>query len=129
MHPSLKIKMRSAKLAAYALCVTINIVVLRASFDSFKVFSKSVAELESNAPVGSSANRILGRFTMVLKAEARCLCPPESSFGYLLSCGSMPNASARLRTMFSIFFGGSFCRVSGTAIFSKMVRLSSRRYS
>ena len=54
-----------------------------ASFASFKVFNNSVAEFESNAPVGSSANKILGCFTMALAADARCLCPPDSSFGYL----------------------------------------------
>lgn len=83
MLPSLKIRIRLAKLAAYASCVTISIVVCNSSFASFKVFNNSVAEFESNAPVGSSANKILGYFTMALAADARCLCPPDSSFGYL----------------------------------------------
>ena len=71
MLPSLKIRIRLAKLAAYASCVTISIVVCNSSFASFKVFNNSVAEFESNAPVGSSANKILGCFTMALAADAR----------------------------------------------------------
>ena len=70
MLPSLKIRIRLAKLAAYASCVTISIVVCNSSFASFKVFNNSVAEFESNAPVGSSANKILGCFTMALAADA-----------------------------------------------------------
>ena len=44
----------------------------------------------SRAPVGSSASRMSGLFTRALAMATRCICPPESWFGFLWSCSPNP---------------------------------------
>ena len=48
------------------------------SFKSVKHCKSSVADLESNAPVGSSASINDGLFIIALAEAALCLCPPET---------------------------------------------------
>ena len=44
--------------------------------------------IESRLPVGSSAKRILGSFTIDRATDTRCCCPPESIEGTL--CDTIP---------------------------------------
>ena len=67
--------------ARSSLCVTI---MTSLSLDRFFRMSMTCCELSlSSAPVGSSASRILGLFTMALAIATRCICPPESWLGFL----------------------------------------------
>lgn len=110
MLPSLKIRIRLAKLAAYASCVTISIVVCNSSFASFKVFNNSVAEFESNAPVGSSANKILGCFTMALAADARCLCPQTARLDICLTERQCQSVLLNFAPFFRFFYAEAFVK-------------------
>lgn len=61
------------------LCVTTSTVVPR-SFASFSRLMISHEFVGSRFPVGSSASRMAGSFTIALAIATRCCSPPESSF-------------------------------------------------
>lgn len=63
------------KLAATASCVTIIIVASFVSLIFWRFWSKAVADLESNAPVGSSANTNDGFVISARAADVRCFVP------------------------------------------------------
>ena len=88
-----------------------------------------MAELESKAPVGSSAKISGGRLTIARAAATRCRCPPDNSLGYFWSWDAIPNNSANSFTFAVISLAGLCSNVNGTAIFSWTVKLSKRKYS
>ena len=88
--PSFKNSTREQKLAATESCVTIIIVTFFSLLIFSKLLSNAVADLESKAPVGSSAKTIEGLPTRALAAEVLCFCPPEISLGYLFKISLIP---------------------------------------
>lgn len=88
--PSFKNRTREQKLAATESCVTIIIVTFFSLFIFSKLLNNAVADLESRAPVGSSANTIEGLPTSALAADVLCFCPPDISLGYLFNISSIP---------------------------------------
>ena len=81
-RPSSNLTIRSEWIAANsALCVT---MMTRRPLEIFLIKSKICPlVVVSNAPVGSSANKIFGLFTKALAMATRCICPPESWLGRL----------------------------------------------
>ena len=92
-----------------------RIVVPKVWLTSVNAVNSSVAELESSAPVGSSAKISGGRFTIARAAATRCRWPPDNSLGYFFSWESIPNSAASSFTFLSISFAGLCSKVSGTA--------------
>ena len=77
--------------AKSGLCVTIiTSLSLDISFIKSIICTDVVV---SNAPVGSSAKIISGLFTKALAIATRCICPPESSFGFLYAWSLRPTFS------------------------------------
>ena len=76
--PSLIKSTRLALLAAAVEWVTMRMVWPR-SLISSKTSSKAADDLESRAPVGSSARSISGSVMMARATATRCFCPPEIS--------------------------------------------------
>ena len=68
----------------YVLLINKGIVLTRqkllnmVSFSFWKSSITCLPDLLSSAPVGSSARRSLGLFTMARAMATRCICPPES---------------------------------------------------
>ena len=79
------------------LCVTI---IINLSFEiSFNISITCSLVFESNAPVGSSANKMSGSFTNALAIATLCICPPDIWFGFLFIWSPNPtfvNASIAL---------------------------------
>lgn len=64
--------------------------------------SRLSVAFESSAPVGSSA-KINSGFVIIARATAAlCFCPPDTSYGYLLSSFSIPSSEAIGASLFSI---------------------------
>ena len=98
-------------------------------FSSSSRSSSSRADLESRAPVGSSASTRAGRVTMARAAAHRCCWPPDICQGYLSRQSAMPSSSAISRTRPGISRAGALTMDRDRAMFSKAVRVSSRLQS
>ena len=87
--PSFKVTIRVAySLASSGLCVTIT--TKRSWATSFSRSMTWILVSLSKAPVGSSANKISGSLTSARAIATRCICPPESWFGFLWICWPKP---------------------------------------
>lgn len=65
------------QLAEKASCVTIRMVESISVFSLWKVSISISEDLESSAPVGSSARISLGPVTSARAQAQRCFCPPD----------------------------------------------------
>ena len=74
--------------ASSGLCVTIT---TKRSFATSRNSSITCIPVSlSNAPVGSSASSILGSLTSARVIATRCICPPDSWFGFLCNWSDRP---------------------------------------
>ena len=81
--------------ASSGLCVTMT---TRRSFaTSLSRFMICTDVSESSAPVGSSASTMSGSLTRARAMATRCICPPDSWFGFLLMWSPSPTCSRALR--------------------------------
>lgn len=79
IFPSFKNRILRQWLAVYASCVTISMVAFIRSFSIPRLSKNIPADLESSAPVGSSASIRDGLVTMALAHAIRYRCPPDIS--------------------------------------------------
>ena len=86
-----------AVLAALTLCVTMTIVC-PLSLIALKSPRSSSVDLESSAPVGSSARISCGCVIRARATAALCFCPPDTSYGYLFRSLLIPSCSAIARS-------------------------------
>ena len=88
------------------------------SFASFKRLMISHEFVGSKFPVGSSANKIAGSFTIALAIATRCCSPPDSSFGKDLYFCASPTSDSAAGTFLLITLVGVSVTRSAKAIFS-----------
>ncbi len=86
-------------------------------FNFNRQFNKSLADLESNAPVGSSASTNDGFVAIALHTAPLCFCPPETSPGYLSNIDSIFNSFEISFILFSITDTLSFLKKEATLYF------------
>ena len=106
-----------AVLAALTLCVTMTIVC-PLSLIALKSPRSSSVDLESSAPLGSSARISCGCVIKARATAALCFCPPDTSYGYLFRSLLIPSCSAigAIRLSISVYFFPD--RTSGRKILS-----------
>ena len=94
-----------AVLAALTLCVTMTIVC-PLSLIALKSPRSSSVDLESSAPLGSSARISCGCVIRARAMAALCFCPPDTSYGYLFRSLLIPSCSAidMIRLSISVYF-------------------------
>ena len=92
MRPSLMEMMRRARRATVGSCVTMMTVMPRVRCSSPNRSKTSLPVLLSNAPVGSSANKIVGWLTSARAMATRCCWPPDNSTGLFFSLLPRPTA-------------------------------------
>ena len=80
----------SARTLSWVTMITVTFLSLLICFNRASI---SVAELESIAPVGSSANRMSGFPASALAIATLCFCPPESCDGRCFSRPFKPTIS------------------------------------
>ena len=83
----------------------------------------------SRFPVGSSAIRIIGRFTNARAIATRCCSPPESSSGIRVPLPSRPTSSRVSGTTLLMWLRGLPITCRANATFSVTVLFGSRRKS
>ena len=97
---------------------TTTITVVPLSFASSKSFMISHEFAGSKFPVGSSAIKIDGSFTIALAMATRCCSPPDNSFGYDLYFCANPTRESAAGTFFLMTRLGVSVTRSANAIFS-----------
>ena len=105
------------------LCVTTSTVV-PLSFASFKRLMISHEFVGSKFPVGSSANKIAGSFTIALAIATRCCSPPDNSFGKRFIFLRKTDQRKRRRHFFLITLSAFPSRAGQTQYFHKCFCLS-----
>ena len=109
-------------------------IVTPSWFSSSNSCIRAVLERESSAPVGSSASRSLGLFTIARAIATLCFCPPDSCAGVndILSCSPTLVRAAFARLIRSRFLNDipqELIRPLGDRSTSRMSRSSSQRAS
>ena len=118
--PSARLTMRVAYwYASSGLCVTI--ITRRSRATSLSRSMTCTDVVESKAPVGSSASTISGSLIRARAMATRCICPPESWLGRLLTCSPRPTFSNALRARSRRSVWPTPVSVSANSTFSKMV--------
>lgn len=69
--------------------LVIMIIVFPSLFSNLNKSIISCSVLESKVPVGSSANNILGLFTIALAIATLWACPPDNSIDLFFICKSL----------------------------------------
>ncbi|OLT54345.1 hypothetical protein BJF88_09385 [Cellulosimicrobium sp. CUA-896] len=109
-------------------CVAMTTVVpVRLMRSSRRMMPSEV--VGSRFPVGSSARRIGGRFTMARAIATRCCSPPDSSCGRRFSLPARPTSSSVSGTVMAIEWRGRPITCRANATFSNTVLLGSSRKS
>src|SRR5438105_7849386 len=78
IRPSFMRRVRSQRCAKTSSCVTRNKVALHRAFRANKRSITCAPVAPSRLPVGSSANRISGSWTMARASATRCCSPPDN---------------------------------------------------
>ena len=118
--PSARLTMRVAYwYASSGLCVTI--ITRRSRATSLSKSMTCTDVVESKAPVGSSASTISGSLIRARAMATRCICPPDSWLGRLLTCSPRPTFSNASRARWRRSAWPTPVSVSASSTFSKMV--------